>query len=132
MASLGLKLGEVPSGLRYGKIYIYTDADPDGNAISASLLNFFAKFWPALFDQGRIFKVMTPLVVAKKGKEIKSFYTKDEYNEWENSIPDNLMNHFIRGVFDGDGCMYHTLKQGVRQKGYFQITGSKDFLTGVS
>jgi len=49
----------------------------------------------------------------------------------ENSIPDNLMNHFIRGVFDGDGCMYHTLKQGVRQKGYFQITGSKDFLNGV-
>lgn len=46
-------------------------------------------------------------------------------------IPNNLMNHFIRGVFDGDGCMYHTLKPNVRQKGYFQITGSRDFLEGV-
>jgi DNA topoisomerase-2 len=82
MASLGLKLGEEPKNLRYGRIYIYTDADPDGNSIAALLINFFNRFWPELFDQGRVYKVMTPLVVAKKGKESLSFYTNEEFEEW--------------------------------------------------
>jgi DNA topoisomerase-2 len=82
MASLGLKLGEEPKNLRYGRVYIYTDADPDGNSIAALLINFFNRFWPELFDQGRIYKVMTPLVVAKKGKESINFYTNDEFDTW--------------------------------------------------
>ena len=83
MASLGIKLGEEPGDLRYGKVYIYTDADPDGDSIAGLLINFFNKYWPELFDQNRVFKVMTPLVVAKKGKEVKPFYSNDEYSEWE-------------------------------------------------
>jgi len=82
MASLGLKLGEEPKSLRYGRVYIYTDADPDGNSIAALLINFFNRFWPELFDQGRIYKVMTPLVVAKKGKESINFYTNLEFEKW--------------------------------------------------
>jgi DNA topoisomerase-2 len=83
MGSLGLRLGEEPENLRYGKILIYTDADPDGDAIAGLLMNFFGKYWPELFQQGRIYRVLTPIVVAKKGKEVISFYTKEEYNEWE-------------------------------------------------
>ena len=83
MASLGIKLGEEPGDLRYGKVYIYTDADPDGDSIAGLLINFFNKYWPELFEQGRVFKVMTPLVVAKKGKEVKPFYSNEEYSEWE-------------------------------------------------
>lgn len=83
MASLGLRLGEEPTGLRYGRIYIYTDADPDGNSIAALLINFFNRFWPELFEQGRVYKVMTPLVVAKKGKESLNFYTNAEFDKWQ-------------------------------------------------
>jgi DNA topoisomerase-2 len=83
MASLGIKLGEEPGDLRYGKVYIYTDADPDGDSIAGLLINFFNKYWPELFEQNRIFKVMTPLVVAKKGKEVKPFYSNEEYSDWE-------------------------------------------------
>ena len=83
MASLGIKLGEEPGDLRYGSVYIYTDADPDGDSIAGLLMNFFNKYWPELFEQGRIFKVMTPLVVAKKGKDVKSFYSNEEYQAWE-------------------------------------------------
>ena len=84
MGSLGLRLGEEPENLRYGKILIYTDADPDGDAIAGLLMNFFGKYWPELFAQGKIFRVLTPIVVAKKGKDVISFYTKDEFNEWLN------------------------------------------------
>lgn len=83
MASLGIKLGESALNLRYGKVYIYTDADPDGDHIAASILNFFNKYWPDLINQGRIYKVMTPLVVAKKKKETLLFYTDVEFTNWE-------------------------------------------------
>jgi DNA gyrase/topoisomerase IV subunit B len=86
MGSMGLRLGEEPENLRYGKLLIYTDADPDGDAIASLLINFLDKFWPELFDQDRIYKVLTPLVVAKKGKEILYFYSNDEYNTWESKI----------------------------------------------
>ena len=83
MGSLGLKLGEEPANLRYGKILVYTDADPDGDCIAALLFNFFNKFWPELFRQGNIYKVLTPLVVAKKGKLTEYFYTNEDYKKWE-------------------------------------------------
>ena len=84
MAAIGLKIGHEPKDLRYGKILFYTDADVDGNSISALLINFFGKYWPELFEEGRILKVETPLMVAKKGKQTLSFYSDEEYKEWEN------------------------------------------------
>jgi len=90
MGSIGLKLGEEPKNLRYGKIYIYTDADPDGNSIAAQLINFFAKYWPELFELGIIHKVMTPLVVAKKGKIAIDFYTNKEFEDWCNKGSVNI------------------------------------------
>lgn len=83
MAAIGLKIGHEPKDLRYGKIMFYTDSDVDGNSISALLINFFGKYWPELFDEGRIQKVDTPLMVAKKGKSTKSFYTERDYLQWE-------------------------------------------------
>jgi len=85
MGSIGLKLGEEPKDLRYGKVYIYTDADPDGNSIAAQLMNFFAKYWPELFEMGIIYKVMTPLVVVKKGKQSINFYNSGDFDKWLNS-----------------------------------------------
>lgn len=82
MGAIGLKLGEEPKDLRYGKIYIYTDADPDGNSIAAQLINFFAKYWPELFEKNVIYKVMTPLVVATKGTKSLSFYNQAEFDKW--------------------------------------------------
>jgi len=83
MAALGLKIGHEPKDLRYGKILLYTDADVDGNSISALLINFLGKYWPELFEEGRVLKVETPLMVAKKGKETLSFYSDEDYKEWE-------------------------------------------------
>jgi DNA topoisomerase-2 len=83
MAAIGLKLGHAPKDLRYGKILFYTDADVDGNSIAALLINFFGKYWPELFEEGRVLKMETPLMVAKKGKETLSFYSDDEYKIWE-------------------------------------------------
>lgn len=82
MAALGLKLGEEPNALRYGKIYIYTDADPDGDSIASLLINFFNKYWPELFEKGVIHKVMTPIVVAKRANKVLEFYSDEDYKKW--------------------------------------------------
>jgi len=83
LAATGLKMGEEPKDLRYGKVLIYSDADPDGDSIAGLLINFFGRFWPELFDQGRVCRVMTPLVVAKRKGETLSFYTADDFNVWQ-------------------------------------------------
>lgn len=87
MAAIGLKLGQPIDikSLRYGRILLYTDADVDGNSISALLINFFYKYWPEMFDRNMIWKVETPILVAipknKKSKKIL-FYSQTEYNNW--------------------------------------------------
>jgi DNA topoisomerase II len=90
LTATGLKLGEEPKDLRYGKILIYADADPDGDSITGLLLNFFGRYWPELFEQKRIFRVMTPLVVVSKGAKKHSFYTPQDFEKWlegRNDLP---------------------------------------------
>jgi DNA topoisomerase-2 len=86
MAAVGLKLGQEPDlkNLRYGRILILSDADVDGNSISALLINFFNKYWPSLFEREMVYKVETPIVVSinKKTKNKILFYSQTEYNDW--------------------------------------------------
>jgi DNA topoisomerase-2 len=125
MASLGLKLGEEPKNLRYGRIYIYTDADPDGNSIAALLINFFNRFWPELFDQGRVYKVMTPLVVAKKGKESLSFYTNEEFEEWMTKTKSSSWDiEYKKGLAALENAEY---EQIIMNPKLVQIKNDKDY-----
>lgn len=75
------------SELRYGSIMIITDADADGSHIKGLLLNFIHHFWPSLMDiqPNFIRSMITPIVKATKGRELKEFYTMNDYNEWKAS-----------------------------------------------
>ena len=44
----------------------------------------------------------------------------------ENQVPTNLIRHFIRGYFDGDGCIHIDVN---KKNASFSILGTKDFLT---
>lgn len=83
LIATGLKMGEEPKDLRYGKILIYADADPDGDSITGLLVNFFGRYWPELFSEKRILRVMTPLVVAKKPGTTLPFYTHEGFEQWQ-------------------------------------------------
>jgi len=79
---LGLEIGkkyEDVSELRYGKCVIMTDADSDGIHIKGLLINFFENFFPELLKMEFLYEFITPILKAKKGKDIKSFYTMKEY-----------------------------------------------------
>ena len=87
MNAIGLIPGERVNRhqLRYGKIYITTDADEDGKNISALLVNFFYTVWPELFDPEKppfIYMFDTPLIIAVKGKQRKYWYN-DNYHDFD-------------------------------------------------
>ena len=72
--------------LRYGKIMILTDADVDGSHIKGLIMNFIHTFWPSLMQQDFITAMVTPIVKARKGNQIKSFYSLPEYELWTKSV----------------------------------------------
>jgi len=66
--------------LRYGKVIFITDSDVDGYSIKGLLINFIHKFWPELLELGFCYEFITPIVIAKKGKDIKEYYDLNKYN----------------------------------------------------
>lgn len=68
--------------LRYSQIEICTDADVDGISIASQLLVYFAKFFPELLSEGRIFKSETPLYVVYNKKDKLYFYTQADFDSF--------------------------------------------------
>jgi DNA gyrase/topoisomerase IV subunit B len=94
MNAVGLVPGQKAKreNMRFGKIYIAHDMDPDGLNIGALLTNFFYTFWPELFDPNDepvVHIFMTPFIIAEKGKQRKYWYSDnhqdfdpDQYKGW--------------------------------------------------
>jgi DNA topoisomerase-2 len=82
---IGLETGKVYKdikSLRYGKIMIMTDQDHDGSHIKGLVMNVFHHMWPSLLQLGYITSMITPIVKVTHKKDVKSFYTLTEYNDW--------------------------------------------------
>lgn len=97
MTVIGLKIGEPVKSvndLRFGKIVTMTDQDLDGHHIFGLSCNFFARFWPELFELGVIYKLTTPLVIAKTKNEEFEFFNDIEYETWAKSAPKHTFERF--------------------------------------
>lgn len=93
----GLKIGEKVKSihdLRFGKIVIMTDQDLDGHHIFALACNFFSKFWPELFELGVIYKLTTPLIIAKTKTEEFEFFNDADYEAWSQKAPKHTFERF--------------------------------------
>ena len=69
----------------FDKIVIATDQDLDGIHLGSMLIGWFRKFAPNLFNEGRICKLQTPLIIVKDKKDnIKEyFFDLDSFKKWE-------------------------------------------------
>ncbi|MDR2536481.1 MAG: type IIA DNA topoisomerase subunit B [Treponema sp.] len=76
MMALGIE--NDPSGLRYARIVIATDADFDGFHIRNLLLTFFLSYFEELVTNRRIFILETPLFRVRTKKEIQYCYNEKE------------------------------------------------------
>jgi len=84
---LGLKWGKEfdINDLNFGKIVISTDADVDGDKIASLLLLFFNN-WPELIEKGIVCRSISPIIISRKGKDCKKFYTMDEFKTEEKKL----------------------------------------------
>ena len=81
---LNLNLEDKGSDVKYKRIIIATDGDVDGNHIASLILNFFNKWFPNIIKQGKLYKLITPLVsVEMKGKR-KYYYSLDDFSKEAN------------------------------------------------
>jgi DNA gyrase/topoisomerase IV subunit B len=79
---LNLQFNDAQNNIKncnYGRIVFATDMDYDGHHICGLLITFFAMFFPELFIAKKIHRILSPIVIAAKGKEERYYYTMDEY-----------------------------------------------------
>lgn len=74
--------------LLFDRIYIYADADVDGNHISGLLLSIFDKLSPELIKQGKVYQGVTPYftVTETASGKIHYIYTQDELEELQDRL----------------------------------------------
>lgn len=100
---LGLEIGkkyETTDDLRYGRCVLMTDSDSDGIHIKGLLINFFENFFPELLKMEFLYEFITPILKAKKGKVVRSFYTVKEY---ENALATGDLTGFSIKYYKGLG-----------------------------
>uniref|UniRef100_A0A1B6ECC9 DNA topoisomerase 2 n=1 Tax=Clastoptera arizonana TaxID=38151 RepID=A0A1B6ECC9_9HEMI len=69
--------------LRYGRLMIMTDQDQDGSHIKGLIINFIHTNWPSLLKLPFLEEFITPIVKASKNKEVFSFFSLPEFEEWK-------------------------------------------------
>jgi DNA gyrase/topoisomerase IV subunit B len=63
----------------YTKILVH---NCDGHHISSLLINLFHRWFPHVIEGGKLFKLVTPLVVCDDGKQRKYFQTLEEFESY--------------------------------------------------
>ncbi|KAJ0735221.1 putative DNA topoisomerase (ATP-hydrolyzing) [Helianthus annuus] len=99
---LGLQHGKTydnVKSLRYGHLMIMADQDHDGSHIKGLLINFLHSFWPSLLKVPEfVLEFITPIVKAtnKKTKNVISFYTMPEYENWKENLGHKAREYKIK------------------------------------
>lgn len=126
------------NNLRYGKVFITTDADEWGYGIALSLIVFFYKFMPKLLEQNRIYLAVSPRYEIETNiKDNKNkLVTKFAYNEIDkNKIIKKLENRNIKytvnivkglGQLDKDVFWTYVLNKENRISKQIICTNTKD------
>lgn len=87
---------ETFSELRYGRVMLFTDSDVDGSHIKGLVMNLFSYFWPELLEiPGFIIALSTPIIKVRNKKEVQSFYTLTEYEQWKETV-DNMKSWEVK------------------------------------
>jgi DNA gyrase/topoisomerase IV subunit B len=85
----------------FEKIVIACDADVDGINISSMLFGWWYKLCPELYNQHKIYRLNTPVVILKDNKDNvkKWFFTFNEFKQWEESNKDSKLKViYLKGL----------------------------------
>ena len=89
---LGLQFSKTEQdNINFQNIIITTDFDLPGHFIAGQLFGLFYRFGKNLFEEKRIKRLITPLIVVKDNKEktVTWFYSFDDYREFESKFSES-------------------------------------------
>lgn len=106
------------NNLRYNRIIIMTDADPDGGHIELLLTTLFLHHLPELIKQGKVYAAVPPLYRTKTAKETK-YWTPDQMSEYKKYMHNHRNVELVRykglGEMDSDELYETTMNPEHRQ-----------------
>ncbi len=105
VSALGCGMGKDfdRSKLRYGRVFLMTDADSDGHHIATLLLTFFYRMLPELVKEGHVFLAQPPLYRIDAGKDTHWALDDDDRDRVLAELPGNVKPKISR--FKGLGEM---------------------------
>lgn len=85
--------------LRYGGIMLLCDQDLDGHHIRGLIMNLFHSMWPSLLKEFKfIYNMNTPIVKARRGEEVISFYSLTDFENWNKANPSGWDIKYYKGL----------------------------------
>lgn len=119
---MNLKWGEknTKDTLNFNRIVISSDADADGHHI-AGLLMQFCNHFPELFEEGIVCRSISPIIIAEKGKDHRSYFTLKEYKKDEKNLK-GFKIKYIKGLGTLEGSYYRDMMQNP----HFQVYTKDD------
>lgn len=98
---LDISKSDERKSIDFERILITSDNDADGQHITAMLIGWFRKFAPNLFGEGRICKLITPLIIVKDAKDriAQYFFNVPDFKSWEAKNRDHRMKVvYLKGL----------------------------------
>lgn len=93
---------------------------------------------PIYENKNAVILAICSITIVNSLIELGVMERKSTILKWINNIPDEYINHFIRGYFDGDGTVLVTKNRDTRNKNEYiykrlqiSILGTEDFLNGI-
>ena len=122
--------------IAFDRIVIATDQDLDGIHLSSMLIGWFKRFAPNLFNEGKICKLQTPLVIVKDSKDnIKQyFFDLDSFKKWEAANPNSKLHVFYQkglGSIERSDMDWLMTKNGGMEQFLYQLEADKDGFKNV-
>lgn len=111
LAASGLLFGNPDHNLKnstFSNFIFFTDMDYDGDHIAALLLCFFVTHFPELVKAGRVYRGLSPIIIASKGsgknKETRYYYSLNDYYKDEHQLTGWDINYTkgLGGLTDDD------------------------------
>ena len=99
--------------------------DPDGNHIAGLLIMFFNNF-PELFEYGIICRNISPIIIAEKGNDCKTYFTLKEYKKDENKL-----NGYIVKYIKGLGTLPNKFYKDMMRHPHYQVYSKDEFSDGI-
>lgn len=86
----------------FDKISIASDMDVDGSHIAGLLITFFATYFPEIIKSGKLTRLISPIISAKKDKKSINYY---DLKDFEKDMKDGLLKGYEIHYFKGLGSL---------------------------